>query len=120
MSCDKCGQPIEENEACDCQADIGENQVRVLSEEERYGYEGTTIDASEPHGWQEEQFFRSERKQGKIYYRQFQMGGRKSWISWLIGGVVVTGVVVCVFFLFLPLLLVIGGIAILWYLLRWL
>ena len=118
MRCNRCGHELDENGSCSFCENRGSN-VSVLSEEERYTYEGITIDESEDF---EEQRAYSKRKDGirnGVYYRQFHLGGQKGWLSWIIGGIAVLSILACVFFFVMPLLLVLGGVIILsWFIYR--
>lgn len=112
MKCAKCGRPIEDNMACPCSE---EENVRVLSREEKDSYDGITIEADDNPSYQTEEQGKGRAYQyggQRVYVRHVNIG-QTSWLTRIV--VLLIGLGLCVFFL--PIALAVISIAVVLWLL---
>lgn len=113
MKCYRCGYELDESGRCThCDEAAGNSPVRILSREEQASYDGITIDEM-PEGASDDGS-RAYRRPGtgRIRYHQVHLGfGRKNWLNWVVGAILVAAVLGFLFFVALPLFLVLAAVA---------
>ena len=83
-----------------------DDNVRVLSEEENYFYEGDTIDGGvDPDA----KIYRANDYMSNFYIRNFNLGG-DSLLTKVVLGLIAVGVVLFILFIALPVALVVLGV----------
>lgn len=132
MRCRNCGQEIGEAAQCGyCGYAARDANVREMSQSEKYGYQGMTIDETGSAGEEEhETFYRSPGGGSRIFVRGIQLGHsgtwmekllQNYWLSRLAIGLVVAAIATFLFFVALPIMLTVAGVGIVvWLMLRFL
>ena len=115
MKCYRCGYELDESGRCaHCSEAAGNSPVRILSREEQASYDGITIDEM-PEGAGDDgsrAYRRPGAGTGGIRYHQIHLGfGRRNWLNWVVGGILVAAVLGFLFFVALPLVLVLAAVA---------
>ncbi len=123
LKCRNCGQEIGEAVQCGfCGFNLQEPQVREMSRSENLGYQGVTIDENGSEEGDGTFFNESESGRHRFYVKGIQLGhsvgwGEKLmqnyWLSRLVIGVVLAGIVTVLVFIALPIALMVAAAGIL-------
>lgn len=124
LKCQNCGQEIGEASNCGfCGYEVQEPQVREMSRCESMGYRGETIDENGNKTDEEESMFGdSNGMRHRFYVKGIQLGHSSTladkllqnyWLSRLVIGLVVAGIVTLLVFVALPIALLLAAVGIL-------
>lgn len=110
MRCAKCNRELGETSGeCEfCRREADEN-VRILTPEEKSGYQGVTIETN--HQGQDRESAGSNRSNSNFYIRKIRLG-RSNWLTRLAVYVVLAAVAAFILFVIFPMALMAVGIGI--------
>ncbi len=131
MKCQNCGQEIGDAHQCSyCGFGAQEANVREMSQSEKYGYEGTTIDETGQEGREDNTFYRQRPGGARIFVRGIELGHsntwvdklfRNYWLSRIVIALIVAALVTVLVFVALPIVLMVAAVGIVvWMMLRFL
>ncbi len=114
MYCENCGNEIRPGEAECSRCHSAEDQVKILTTEEKRDFQGMTIEASDAAGQEHYQHGEEPRPQRSSYFKVVSFGGTSLWTK-----LFVAGIFLFLIFVALPVFVFGAGLSLLiWFILR--
>jgi len=110
MRCSKCNREMNETGKCSYCDSVGDDPVRVMSQEEQATYHGVTID-DKVNEQAEQPYMHVHNPYQKVYVKNVNMG-HSTWLTKLVIALVVMAIAAFVLFVALPVALIGIGIGI--------